>query len=168
MNDGFRHKRKYFLLTRFHQTASQQLMVVLGIFAIRLFHTATRTMYGSRSKMPCSINRGEIAFLKILKLFEPPGALNIGKQGRKKLSQISGFNGIEQFTKARVTGNFLNGIKGFQVMELISIIQAVLVKLKQRWIFQVHDGKAVHDSIMQRDFRMVVFWSKIRNLCGLF
>ncbi len=53
-------------------------------------------------------------------------------------------------------------------MELISIIQAVLVKLKQRWIFQVHDGKAAHDSIMQRDFLMVVFWSKIRNLCGLF
>ncbi len=35
LNYGFRHKRKYFLLTRFHQTASQQLMVVLGIFLVK-------------------------------------------------------------------------------------------------------------------------------------
>lgn len=143
-------------------------MVVLGIFAIRFFHTALRAMDGSRSKMPCSINRSEITFLKILKLFESAGALNIGKQNGKKLPKIAGLNGVKQFTKARITGNLLNTIKGFQVMELISIIQAVLVKLKQRWIFQMHDSKTAHDGIMQRDFRMVVFWSKIRNLCSFF
>lgn len=106
-------------------------MVVLGILAIRLFHTALRAADFTGAKMSGSINRSKVPFIEILKLSEAARTLNKGKKTSKKFTKISGFDRVKHLPEVGIAGNPANAIQRLHITQLIRFFDAIPVKLKQ-------------------------------------
>ena len=78
--------------------------------------------------MPRTIDRRKISFLKISELFKPPRSLHKGKQAGKKLPEIARFDRVNQIPQVTITGNTADIVHRLQVLELVWLIDAILIK----------------------------------------